>query len=124
LLHSVEPRDEVKAIARLMEFRLRENDWKSHWSGVSLSDLAFEMERKDHQVQLLVGESELSESLLVVRKAVDAANYAMMVVDNWLRKNTPQTEMLIESLRSKDKPKESLREPHWSIPRTQEEREH
>jgi len=107
ILEGMEPRKELRQVTKLMEFRLRENDWKSHWSGVSISDLAYEMHQKAHQAELLSD----TESLRLVRAAIDTANYAMMVVDNWLRKNTPPTEVLIGSLRSKDKPsgKESSR---------------
>jgi hypothetical protein len=107
ILKGIEPRREVMQFAQLMELRLRENDWKSHWSTASMGYLTRKLSEK-HSNVLTVADSY---DLRLVRYAVDLANMAMMISDNWLVKNQPSMEMLAESLKSKDKPsgKESSR---------------
>lgn len=69
-------RKEVMWFARKMEEKLRENDFKGHWSDSSEQDL---LDGLKEEVRELYAAITLNE---IVDEAVDVANMAMMIADN------------------------------------------
>ena len=81
----------------MMEFRLKENDWKSHWSTATNQYLNMKIEEKSRLVRETKG-------LEMIRHAVDLANYCMMKADNALPDDGEGISLLEQVLISHDKP--------------------
>ena len=92
----MEPRKEVKEFAELMEEKLRENDYKGHWSGCSYAYLIQRLHEEVKELHealssFVIGQSmprDLSGSYSIEQygevedECRDVSNIAMMIADN------------------------------------------
>ena len=72
-------RTEVQQFAEMMNQRLEENSHKDKigWSGWEINDLILKIQRNIRDIYIENSEKE------IVNHAVDIANYAMMIADNY-----------------------------------------
>lgn len=75
----------VKWFASQMEIVLRENAFKCGWQSSTDSYLLKKLEEHYNDLQNLIyqNEKEPADPEKVIRQAIDIANYAMMIADNW-----------------------------------------
>lgn len=71
-------RKEVQWFAELMNQRLEENAHKDKygWKDIAFDDLTQQVDRLNTELQLVNNDRE------AMKKAIDIANYAMMIADN------------------------------------------
>jgi hypothetical protein len=85
-LRTTQPRSEVQWFSGEMERALRDNDYKRGWQDKDhqylLSKLQKAIERIKHEINDLDPNSGKPCEILVIKEAVHAANYAMMIADN------------------------------------------
>jgi hypothetical protein len=82
----MEPRSEVQWFSGEMERALRDNDYKRGWHNKDhqylLSKLQKAIERIEHEINDLDPDSGKPCDILVIKEAVHAANFAMIIADN------------------------------------------
>jgi hypothetical protein len=76
-------RDCLKVFARVMEARLRDNEWRGGWDVESFGKMLAALDDQRRQLKLSVkhlsqGKAQPGE---LVRRAADVANYAMIVAE-------------------------------------------
>ena len=75
-------RDEVRSFALAMEEQLQANDHKPGWQGDSCYSLFVRL--REEADELLMALRDHGD---VQKEAADVANFAMMIADNWSRKD-------------------------------------
>jgi len=75
----VKLRPEVMAFAEAMERKLRENDWKEHWSGFNVSALCERLYEEYQELLIPATIDPCPEDAM--GEAVDVGNFAMMIYD-------------------------------------------
>lgn len=76
-------RGEVAWFAEAMEGKLAENDYKTHWSHMSVAWLRRRLATELRELERAIA-SEASPHL-VLREAADVGNFLMMIADNYRR---------------------------------------
>ena len=76
-------RDEVQQFMKAMEERLRANDHKTGWSNKSQIELFRRLTEEVGKLSTYLFGTHDEKEFSITRKAANAANFAMMIADNW-----------------------------------------
>lgn len=78
------PRPEIETFAAAMERKLRAHDHKPHWSEAEIAYLLRRLSQELGELRRAIRDWSSVDD--VVDEAADVANFAMMIADNYSRK--------------------------------------